>query len=112
MFNAVHQIFIECLLCGRWWGYKHVYNEIPCFQRAYEITENNYFGDINFFHKCILKNLIAHFERIRIIFFLFVHIFIMARTKWKLSIIVDRLIDLGKNCCQVQVNSFRGPQRR
>lgn len=43
---------------------------------------------------------------------IFLHIFIMARTKWKLNIIVDRLIDLRKNCCWVQVNSSWGPQRR
>lgn len=39
------------------------------------------FGDGKFLHKCILQNLIVHFNRTRISYFTILHIFIMASTK-------------------------------
>lgn len=74
--------------------------------------ENKYFGGITFFYNFIFQNSLCILKEQESYFLLLLYIFIMANTKWKLNIIVDRLTDLWKNCCQGQVNSCWGLQRQ
>lgn len=67
--------------------------------------ENKYFGGITFFYKFISQNLLCILKEQESYLLLLLYIFIMANAKWKLNITVDRLTDLWKNCCQIQVNS-------